>query len=424
MTSSVTNITALFRTQQADMPKISTHDEKPSYTSLKKFQAAIDENAMAIPSYTTDLGHLALVITPEDFREANADEQFVPPANPGLQPTAPDTGGTRDASDAAIQILPFTAAEAIRNFNQQQQEYIKFRTTRTALKNQILNCVDDKYITKLKHPCTKYATITPLQLLTHLWSTYGKIDQSDQSANEQRMKSPWNPPATIETLFEQLQDGQEFAARGHETISEEQLVRWGYENILATGLFNRDCARWRKRTADKSWTDFQQFFTIAEDDRSKNTTASEATYTANQVQQLIQQELAAFVSQDLTPESENTPPPPLIPEQANAVTAADIKAMIDNAIRQTAPPPRRPLGNRTNTYDRNSSSSSTFKRGPLKAQALVDGVPVTYCWTHGVTRNLRHTSETCTRTAENHKKDATYDSRKGGSDRANQIKHN
>jgi hypothetical protein len=414
--STITDITALFRTQLADMPKISTHDEKPSYTSLKKFQTAIDENAMAVPSYTTDLGHLALVISEEDFRAANDDEAFEPPTNPGTQPAAPPTtGATRDATENAVAILPFTAAETIRSFNQNQQEYIKYRTTRTALKNQILNSVDDKYVSKLKHPRTKYATVTPLELLTHLWTTYGTIDQSDQTANELRMKAPWNPPAAIETLFEQLQDGQSFAERGNETISDEQLVRWGYENILATGLFDRDCSKWRKKTSDKTWTDFQAFFLVAEDDRSKNATTTEATYTANQVQQLIQQELAAFISQE-EPQQENIPPPQ---EQANAVSAQDIKKMIDDAINQRPPPPRQPFRPRNGRNGRNTPTPKA-----LKAQALLNGYPVSYCWTHGVTRNLEHTSESCTRCAEGHQKDATYDNRKGGSDRTNQIRKN
>ena len=78
----------------------------------------------------------------------------------------------------------------MRNFTQQQQKYhIKYRTAGTALKNQILNAAGNKYTSKLKHPCTKYATVTPLKLLTHLWTTYGTIDQSDQSANELRMKA-------------------------------------------------------------------------------------------------------------------------------------------------------------------------------------------------------------------------------------------
>jgi hypothetical protein len=402
------NIQALFRTQTANMPRISTSTEKPSYTSLKKFQEAIDENAMSVPSYTTDLGHLALVIPPEDFTSANGGADFIIPSNPGERPTAPDVGGTREGAATALTMLPFTAAENIRVFNQQQQEYIKFRNTRTALKNQILNCVEEKYVSVLKNHRTLFATVTPLQILTHLWTTYGKVDQTDQTANEQRMRAQWNPPSAIETLFEQLEDGQSFASRGDETISDSQLVRWGYENVLQTGLFDRDCAKWRKKTSvDRTWANFKIFFATADDDRSKNTTASEATYTANQVQQLIQQELAAFIQHEQAEKENNQPPPPPpAQEQANAVTAADIQKMIDSAINQSAPPPsNRPL------RPRNGRS-----RQVLKAQALDDGTPVTYCWTHGITSNLRHTSHTCTRKAENHKDEATYDNRMGGSD--------
>ena len=404
------NIQALFRTQQADMPRLSSPTEKPNYSTLKKFQEAIEENAMSVPSNSTDLGHLAIVISAADFTTANGSP-FITPTNPGDQPNQPVVAGTtRDQTNDAIALLPFTAAENIRLYNHKQQEFLRFRNTRTALKNQILNSIEDKYICSLKHSRTKYAIVTPLEILDHLWITYGKIDQADQTANEKRMRAQWNPPTAIESLFEQLQEGQTFAAKGDETISDSQLMRWAYENLLSTGLFDRDCARWRKKpTTDQTWENFKTFFTIAEDDRFKNTTTSEATFTANQVQQLIQQELAAFIQQETQSNAENIPPakPTPVQEQANSITAADIQKMINSAINQTPPPPRdvlRPRNNNNNNKPR------------PKAQALEDGTPVTYCWTHGITRNLYHHSKACSRKAENHKDEATYENRMGGSE--------
>jgi hypothetical protein len=281
-TNQIDNIQALFCTQQADMPRLSTPTEKPNYTTLKKFQEAIEENVMSVPSNTTDLGHLALVISAVDFATANGSP-FVTPENLGEQPDQPAlAGATRDQTNEVIAMLPFTAAKNIRLYNHKQQEFLRFRNTRTALKNQILNSIEDKYICTLKHSRTKYATITPLELLEHLWNTYGKINQADQTANEKCMQAQWNLPTAIESLFEQLQEGQTFTAKGEETISDSQLMRWAYKNLLATGLFDRDCARWRKKPAtDQTWANFKQFFTIAEDDRSKNATTAEATFTAN-----------------------------------------------------------------------------------------------------------------------------------------------
>ena len=60
--------------------------------------------------------------------------------------------------------------------------------------------------------------------MTYIWDTYGTIDDADQTLNEQHMKQQWMPPTTIETLFEQLDDGKLFAAKGNEIIDDSQLM--------------------------------------------------------------------------------------------------------------------------------------------------------------------------------------------------------
>ena len=88
------------------------------------------------------------------------------------------------------QILPFAFVETINTCNQQQSIYIKYHNTiHTVLKNQILNAVDEKYISKLKYDRTKYATVIPSALLTHFWETYAKIDLSHQTANKLCMRA-------------------------------------------------------------------------------------------------------------------------------------------------------------------------------------------------------------------------------------------
>ena len=57
--------------------------------------------------------------------------------------------------------------------------------------------------------------------------------------------------------------------------------------------------------------------------------------------------------------------------------------------------------------------TNTPRNPPTMSQAIIDGVPVSYCWTHGITRNLQHTSSTCKRKGDGHQDDATYYHRKG-----------
>ena len=326
------DIVGLFTISPQNMPRISTSTTKPNYTSLKLFQDAINKQALCIPYEQTTLGALALVIPDAEFTTVNGGTPFVIPNNPGTAPTNPvpptrqstttRTGGTTidPAHTAAIAMLPYTGPEALRQYNERLQEFRRHRAATVALKNLIINAVDDQYISAKKHPITQYAQVTPLELLTHLWDTYGTIDEADNRANEERMKEPWAPPVPIENLFKQLEEGQAFAVQGNEIISDAQLVRWGYENIQSTGLFDSDCTKWRKKpAADRTWTKFKEYFLIAEDDRMKNATSNEAQFTANQVHQILQHEMAAYLNTLKTPTEQQPEQVPIITETANAV---------------------------------------------------------------------------------------------------------
>jgi len=46
---------------------------------------------------------------------------------------------------------------------------------REALKKQLINALDDEYLEDLKDPDTGYATVTPLQMIEHLYDEYGEL---------------------------------------------------------------------------------------------------------------------------------------------------------------------------------------------------------------------------------------------------------
>ena len=69
---------------------------------------------------------------------------------------------------------------------------------------------------------------------------------------------------------------------------------------------------------------------------------------------------------------------------------------------------------RSNSTGRGRGRDQERRQCPA-AQGMDSGVPVTYCWSHGITQNLWHNSRTCTRTITGHKNEATYDNKMGGS---------
>ena len=247
---SSSDILAQFPIAPADMPKIATAITRPSYTSLAKFQDAINSQALAVPIPQQTLGHLALVISATDYQSVNNTHAFVPPVNPGLNPI--HTPGSTQ----------FEIAETNRIHQVNTNTFNVFINTRVDLRNLIIKSVPDKYISTLKHSITQYIAIEPLALLTHLKATYGEVTSDDLTANYQRMTAQWTPPKPIESLFEQLKEGKEFANEGSETIQDPQLMRLAYDNVKSTGLFNDQCRLWRaKSLADKTYAILIEYFT-------------------------------------------------------------------------------------------------------------------------------------------------------------------
>ena len=61
-----------------------------------------------------------------------------------------------------------------------------FILTQEALRNQIIVCVDDQYINQLHNNITEYATVTPKELLDHLWKMHRGVNRTDRTMNKKR----------------------------------------------------------------------------------------------------------------------------------------------------------------------------------------------------------------------------------------------
>ena len=422
--SQIDNIRAYFPYANEDMPKISTADAPPNYTTILAFQDAANDQAMAVPAPNTDLGHSYLTMKKEHFNTANTTT-YTPPKDPGTKPSKPIsstravtrliTGGTVPDTTATPVVTPtdpFEAQETIRQFVQDQHVYQTWRATHTLLKNMIISNCADEYISELKDPRTKYATVTFNDFMKHLWTNYGAVDIADLTANEERMKAQWIPPTPIETLFKQLKEGKEFAEEGGETISDGQLVRYGYDILTATGVFTKDCNKWRKKkAADQTWKKFQTYFTAAAKDYAKNLTSADTyTPTAAQVQQLVDSRMSDYTFEHHQPPAQQPTPDQTPPQQACAVTMDGMEAMFAKYMETKKKTDRSSNRNRKSP----TASDSTNKKHLVCQGVDEDGCPITYCHSHGITRNLRHNSTTCQRPGPNHKKEATLDNKLGG----------
>ena len=106
--------------------------------------------------------------------------------------------------------------------------------------------------------------MTTLEILTQLYTTYGKIKPSDLDTNHDRMKLAYDVNLPIETFFDQIEDAIEFTSAGNAPFTPVQVLNTAYNVIASTGMFQDDCKVWkRKAETDKTWTQFKIDFAIA-----------------------------------------------------------------------------------------------------------------------------------------------------------------
>ena len=335
----------------------------PSYKTLSLMQTELNQNARAIDSAADGHGHLVLTMSPTVYAALTNNVPFVIPVNPGDTP---------DLTNANTGIL---ITEANRVLLVHQRVYNTYKKTDLALKAQIIAVCPEKYIRRLKVPNLGYSGCSTLELLTHLWTHYGKIDLQDLQANDKLMKTPWHPADPIEDLFSQLQTSYEFALADNANYPEIEVVRIGFQIIENTGFFEHDLRTWDDKP-NVEWTldNFYIHFETASRKHTKKTTKEAGFHSANSIAETI-----------VSPVTNLAAAAPF----SNLVAANLEIAKLQKLLKTKAT-----IGN----------------EGPTATKP-----PTTYCWTHGTSKNVRHTSLTCKAKADGHKDEATEANKMGGS---------
>jgi hypothetical protein len=321
----------------------------------------------------TDAEHLAVV---------GAGNAFQIPRNPGTL--------VHPINATAPQI-----SEAVRLHKEALATFQLYHNVDKALRNQLIKATPEVFIQATKDPILGFGRCTCLTILTHLRTAYGEITPDELDRNLERMSAAWHPPTPIEDLFEQLRAGAEFATEGGDTPSTPQMVRLGYNLIYKTGLFPQVCREWRdKPAADKTFDNLKLHFKKWDKDRKLLATSSSAGYHgANHASNVPSSDSQDTLSQ--------------LQQQIQALTSA--LATASTSAPNNSPPSALQA---TSTATSGSSSTLTPPTGAATTPA-----PVSYCWSHGSSRNRRHTSATCLHPREGHQATATLENKLGGSER-------
>ena len=131
------------------------------------------------------VGYLVLKAQPASF-QITSPTYFVKPVNPGV----------------LVLGDPAPSAAVTRSLTRQHTEYTRvfneYHSVDRACKKVLCTIIPEAYFRSFKNKYTGYANIQCLEILSHLWSTYGVSQDYEVQENDVKMKKS----ISSETLFE------------------------------------------------------------------------------------------------------------------------------------------------------------------------------------------------------------------------------
>ena len=136
----------------------------------------------------------------------------------------------------------------------------KYYSVDKACKKVLFTIIPEAYLRSFKNKYTGYANVKCLDILSHLWTTYGVLQDFEVQENDVRMKQP----ITAETLFEEFVEQIETAVDAVATqvpYTRQQIVSIAFTTVENSGIYYDGVKEWRQKdTADKTWEAFKTFF--------------------------------------------------------------------------------------------------------------------------------------------------------------------
>ena len=147
--------------------------------------------------------------------------------------------------------------------------------------------IPDTYREVLADTDIGYSEVTAMELLEHIFDTYGNITTLDLETNLQQLHPPWAPETPIATVFINGNRCRSFATEGGDPISGQTYVRTLVKIFCNSGVLDEAIKEWdNKPVADKTVPECVRHFTQEDKYRRDTKHYLKATLEANTADQL------------------------------------------------------------------------------------------------------------------------------------------
>ena len=190
--------------------------------------------------------------------------------NPGVHPAV-----ASGATDTQI-------AHAKREHEVSTREFLLLKAVDNALKNQVVNAIDDIYIKDLQDRVTVFATRPVREVLQYLYQTYGSAMTVQLTANDERFRAPYDGSTDLEAYFNSIDDCLFMADKANQPYSEGQTLTAASSAITQSQPFPLAMQECHKLSAvARTWAAFKSTLLVEQKSKRDNGVAPTSAYAKN-----------------------------------------------------------------------------------------------------------------------------------------------
>ena len=136
----------------------------------------------------------------------------------------------------------------------------EYHSVDKACKKFLFTLIPEVYFRSFKNKYSGYASVKFIDILSHLWTTYGVLQDCEVQENDVRMKQPISAKTLFEEFVEQIKTAVNAVAT-QVPYTRQKIVSIAFTMVENSRIYCDGVKEWRQKyTADKTWEAFKTFF--------------------------------------------------------------------------------------------------------------------------------------------------------------------
>jgi hypothetical protein len=280
--------------RKESVTKIHGQPKDQDITTLEKELIAI---AASIPTTLGggNHGHAGLIVDATKYLTM-AGVAFAIPPNPGIYPAG-----------LAANAAAGTRARAEAEHKEEVAQYEILKGVEQALKDIILEAVENDYLMEIEDDTLGFLNQTPRQMIDHLKARGGALDFADTKTLLAERDMEWDLSENPQVYFNRVEKAVKALTRAGITSDMNERRDMALYYLKASGEFDAAVREWEnKATADKTWINIKTFIATEYARENKQNKLTAKQFRANLIEDQAEatEELIATLTENHTRQME------------------------------------------------------------------------------------------------------------------------